>query len=108
MIAVGERSKPLYSALPDTIARLESLQQLHLQAGEFSTNLLQLDSLQTQLSLQLANNLSLLQVNSLAPYSVQSSNYVYFSKQNRSLKKTRQISIRISSLCSRELKRFRK
>ena len=108
MIALGERSKPLYSALPDTIARLESLQQLHLQAGEFSNNLLQLDSLQTQLSLQLANNLSLLQVNYLAPYSVKSSNYVYFSKQIRSSKKTRQISIRISSLCSRELKRFRK
>ena len=62
MIAVGERSKPLYDSLPDTVARLESLQQLHLQAGEFSNNLLQMDSLQTQLSLQLANNLSLLQV----------------------------------------------
>jgi len=61
MIAVGERSKPLYDSLPDTIARLESLQQLHLEAGEFSNNLLQMDSLQTQLSLQLANNLSLLQ-----------------------------------------------
>ena len=62
MIAVGERSKPLYDSLPDTVARLESLQQLHLEAGEFSNNLLQMDSLQTQLSLQLANNLSLLQV----------------------------------------------
>lgn len=61
MIAVGERSKPLYDSIPDTIGRLESLQDLHLQAGEFSNNLLQLDSLQTQLTVQLANNLSLLQ-----------------------------------------------
>ena len=77
MIAAGERSKPLYDSIPETVARLESLQELHLQvqtlildilvncfikAGEFSNSLLQLDSLQTQLSLQLANNLSLLQV----------------------------------------------
>ena len=62
MIVAGERTKPLYDSIPDTIARLESLQELHMEAGEFSNSLLQLDSLQTQLSLQLANNLSLLQV----------------------------------------------
>jgi len=61
MIVAGERTKPLYDSIPDTIARLESLQELHMEAGEFSNSLLQLDSLQTQLSLQLANNLSLLQ-----------------------------------------------
>ena len=31
MIAAGERSKPLYDSIPETVARLESLQELHLQ-----------------------------------------------------------------------------
>ena len=83
MIAVGERSKPLYDSLPHTIARLESLQQLHLEAGEFSNNLLQLDSLQTQLSLQLANNLSLLQVNFLTSYSCGELSQIIFISANK-------------------------
>ena len=62
MIAVGERSKPMYDSLPDVIARLESLSGLHASAGQFSNELLQLDSLQTQVTLQMANNHSLLQV----------------------------------------------
>jgi len=61
MIAVGERSKPMYDSLPDVIARLESLSGLHASAGQFSNELLQLDSLQTQVTLQMANNHSLLQ-----------------------------------------------
>merc|ERR1712112_80180 len=41
MIAVGERSKPMYDSLPDVIARLESLSGLHASAGQFSNELLQ-------------------------------------------------------------------
>ena len=52
-------------SIPETVARLESLQGLHIEAGQFSNNLIQLDALQTQLSLQMANNNSLLQVKSL-------------------------------------------
>jgi len=61
MIAAGERAKPLYDSLPEVIARLESLQRVHTRAGACSASLVQLDALQTQLSLQMANNHSLLQ-----------------------------------------------
>ena len=61
MISAGERAKPLYDSLPEVVARLESLQGLHTRAGACSASLLQLDALQTQLSLQMANNHSLLQ-----------------------------------------------
>ena len=61
MVRAGERSKPLYDSLPEVIARLESLQGLHTRAGACSASLVQLDALQTQLSLQMANNHSLLQ-----------------------------------------------
>ena len=81
MIAAGERTKPLYDSIPDTIARLESLQELRMQAGEFSNSLLQLDSLQTQLSLQLANNLSLLQVSRWL--------FIYLSKHLNYLQQTK-------------------
>lgn len=61
MISVGETSKPLYDSLPEVVARLESLQGLHLRSGQMSSSLVQLDALQTQLSLQMANNHTLLQ-----------------------------------------------
>ena len=31
MIAVAERCQPMYDAIPETVARLESLQAMHLQ-----------------------------------------------------------------------------
>ena len=31
MVAAGERSRPLYDAVPDTVARLETLQGRHVQ-----------------------------------------------------------------------------
>ena len=61
MIAAGERAKPMYDSLPEVIARLESLQSVHTRAGACSASLVQLDALQTQLSLQMANRDSLLQ-----------------------------------------------
>ena len=107
MIVAGERTKPLYDSIPDTIARLESLQELHMQAGEFSNSLLQLDSLQTQLSLQLANNLSLLQVSHwLTPLGLILS--FTCSKPKRSSKTTRQTSTKTLSLCSKELRKFKR
>ena len=54
-----------YDTIAETVARLESLQGLHIEAGQFSNSLIQLDALQTQLSLQMANNNTLLQVNLL-------------------------------------------
>ena len=61
MISAGEAAAPLYNSLPELICRLESLQGLHVQAGQFSNSLLQLDALQSQLSVQMANNHTILQ-----------------------------------------------
>merc|ERR1719394_2074999 len=61
MIAVGEACGPLYDSLPSLISRLESVAGLHVQAGHFTNSLLQLDTLQSQLSVQMANNQTILQ-----------------------------------------------
>jgi len=60
MLAVAEKSEPLYNSLADTVQRVETLQSLHAQAAEFSRNLLELETVQGQLAAQLGNNLSLL------------------------------------------------
>jgi len=61
MISVGEACGPLYSSLPSLICRLESVAGLHVQAGHFTNSLLQLDTTQSQLSVQMANNQTILQ-----------------------------------------------
>lgn len=61
LLSVAERSQPMYAALPDTVHRMETLQSLHMQAADFSRNLMELQTVQEQLSVQLGNNLSLLQ-----------------------------------------------
>eukprot|EP00092_Neocalanus_flemingeri_P013321 GFUD01014360.1.p1 GENE.GFUD01014360.1~~GFUD01014360.1.p1 ORF type:complete len:395 (-),score=120.58 GFUD01014360.1:104-1288(-) len=60
MLATVERSKPLYASLPEVVVRMESLQNLHQQAAEFSRSLVELETVQSQLSVQLGNNLTLL------------------------------------------------
>jgi len=60
LLAVAERSEPLYNSLGETVQRVETLQSLHAQAAEFSRNLLELETVQGQLTAQLGNNLALL------------------------------------------------
>jgi len=60
MLATVDRSKPLYATLPEVIVRMESLQNLHQQAAEFSRSLVELETVQSQLAVQLGNNLRLL------------------------------------------------
>jgi len=60
LLAVAEKSEPLYNSLGETVQRVESLQSLHAQAAEFSRNLLELETVQGQLTAQLGNNLALL------------------------------------------------
>ena len=38
MVAAGERSRPLYDAVPDTVARLETLQGRHVQVRSLEFN----------------------------------------------------------------------
>merc|ERR1719249_18454 len=56
----GLNSEPLYNSLGETVQRVETLQSLHAQAAEFSRNLLELETVQGQLTAQLGNNLALL------------------------------------------------
>jgi len=60
LLAVAEKSEPLYNSLGETVQRVETLQSLHAQAAEFSRNLLELETVQGQLTAQLGNNLALL------------------------------------------------
>lgn len=60
LLAVAEKSQPLYTSLPDTVQRMETLQNLHMQAATFSRSLVELETVQEQLTAQLGNNLSLL------------------------------------------------
>jgi len=60
MLSTVERSKPLYATLPEVVVRMESLQNLHQQAADFSRSLVELETVQSQLSVQMGNNLSLL------------------------------------------------
>jgi len=60
LLAVAEKSEPLYNSLGETVQRVETLQSLHAQAAEFSRNLLELETVQGQLAAQLGNNLALL------------------------------------------------
>jgi len=60
LLAVAEKSQGMYTTLPDTVHRMETLQTLHMQAADFSRSLLELETVQQQLSVQLGNNLGLL------------------------------------------------
>merc|ERR1719452_434579 len=60
MLSTVERSKPLYSSLPEVVVRMESLQNLHQQAADFSRSLVELETVQSQLTVQMGNNLTLL------------------------------------------------
>jgi len=60
MMGTVERSKPLYASMPDVIVRMESLQNLHQNAAEFSRSLVELETVQAQLAVQMGNNLTLL------------------------------------------------
>jgi len=60
MMSTVERSKPLYASMPDVIVRMESLQNLHQNASEFSRSLVELETVQSQLAVQMGNNLTLL------------------------------------------------
>merc|ERR1712203_594919 len=60
LLAVAEKSEPLYNSLGETVQRVETLQSLHAQAAELSRNLLELETVQGQLAAQLGNNLALL------------------------------------------------
>ena len=104
MISVGEACGPLYDSLPSLICRLESVAGLHVQAGHFTNSLLQLDTTQSQLSVQMANNQTILQVNIIVEgYLSREFNLVlYFSKLRRSLNRTWRTSTKILNPCFKE------
>merc|ERR1719427_1409250 len=60
MTSLVGRSKPLYASLPDVIVRMESLQNLHQKAADFSRSLVELETVQSQLSVQMGNNFTML------------------------------------------------
>jgi len=60
MMSTVDRSKPLYATLPDVVVRMESLQNLHEKAADFSRSLVELETVQSQLAVQMGNNLNLL------------------------------------------------
>lgn len=60
MMATVDRSKPYYASLPDVIVRMESLQNMHQKAADFSRGLVELETVQGQLAVQMGNNLTLL------------------------------------------------
>jgi len=60
LLSVAERSQPMYTALPTVIQRLETLQSLHQQAADMSRGLVELETVQQQLAVQLGNNQGLL------------------------------------------------
>merc|ERR1719483_1138023 len=64
LVKVVERSQPMYANLPTVIQRLETLQSLHQQAADLSRGLVELETVQQQLSVQLGNNQSLLSTTS--------------------------------------------
>merc|ERR1719427_1085724 len=60
MLTTVERSKQMPANIPDVIVRMESLQHLHSQGVEMTRDILELETVQSQLSVQLGNNLRLL------------------------------------------------
>jgi len=60
MLTKVERSKQMSTTIPDVIVRMESLQHLHTQAVEMTRDILELETVQSQLSVQLGNNRRLL------------------------------------------------
>lgn len=60
LLSVVERSQPMYTTLPTVIQRLETLQSLHEKAADMSRGLVELETVQQQLALQLGNNQGLL------------------------------------------------
>jgi len=60
MMSTVGRSKPLYASLPDVMVRMESLQNLHQKAADFSRSLVELETVQAQLAVQMGNNFTML------------------------------------------------
>jgi len=60
MMSTVGRSKPLYASLPDVLVRVESLQNLHQKAADFSRGLVELETVQAQLAVQMGNNFTML------------------------------------------------
>jgi len=60
MMSTVGRSKPLYASLPDVLVRMESLQNLHQKAADFSRGLVELETVQAQLAVQMGNNFTML------------------------------------------------
>jgi len=60
MMSTVGRSKPLYASLPDVIVRMESLQNLHQKGADFSRSLVELETVQAQLAVQMGNNFTML------------------------------------------------
>jgi len=60
MLAIVEKSQPLYNSMPSIIERLESLQNIHNQAATLNSSLVELETVQSQLSAQVHNNSRLL------------------------------------------------
>jgi len=60
MMSTVGRSKPLYASLPDVIVRMESLQNFHQKAADFSRSLVELETVQAQLAVQMGNNFTML------------------------------------------------
>jgi len=60
LLSVVERSQPMYTTLPTVIQRLETLQSLHEKAADMSRGLVELETVQQQLAVQLGNNQGLL------------------------------------------------
>merc|ERR1712130_1089186 len=60
MTSTVDRSKPLYAGMPEVIVRMESLQNLHQKAADFSRSLVELETIQSQLAVQMGNNQTLL------------------------------------------------
>merc|ERR1711864_45043 len=60
LLSVVEGSQPMYTTLPTVIQRLETLQSLHEKAADMSRGLVELETVQQQLAVQLGNNQGLL------------------------------------------------
>jgi len=60
LMPIVEKSKVYYDSVPDTLTRMETLQNLHQQSAEFSQSVVELEAVQSQLAVEIGNDLSLL------------------------------------------------
>lgn len=60
LLSIATQSNTFYTSLPDLIDRMEALQTIHSQAGDFSGSLVELEAVQQQMVVEVGNNSSLL------------------------------------------------